>query len=60
MLQKDYTDKLLNRNRVSQFSDENNSFVGVIKGIDEIGRLLVEREGTLMAYDHGAIKQDIL
>jgi BirA family transcriptional regulator, biotin operon repressor / biotin---[acetyl-CoA-carboxylase] ligase len=50
-LRRDYLDNLFLMQIPSRFSDVRGVFRGTIKGIDEHGRLLVDKDGRNVAYD---------
>ena len=51
LLEKEYLNNLWLLNKKSIYSDVNGEFEGVSKGIDEIGRLIIERDDCLFHYD---------
>jgi BirA family biotin operon repressor/biotin-[acetyl-CoA-carboxylase] ligase len=51
LLKKEYLDKLWLLNQKSNYSDLNGDFEGIAKGIDESGRLIIERNDCLFKYD---------
>ena len=50
-LEKEYLNNLWLLNKKSIYSDVNGEFEGVSVGIDEIGRLIIERDDNLFHYD---------
>ena len=51
LLEKEYLNNLWLLNQKSIYSDINGEFEGISKGIDEIGRLIIERDECLFYYD---------
>jgi BirA family biotin operon repressor/biotin-[acetyl-CoA-carboxylase] ligase len=51
LLEKEYLNNLWLLNQKSIYSDINGEFEGISKGIDEIGRLIIERDDCLFYYD---------
>jgi BirA family transcriptional regulator, biotin operon repressor / biotin---[acetyl-CoA-carboxylase] ligase len=51
ILKKDYLDNLYRLNEPFTFSDKSGVFVGMIKGIEESGRLIIEKGNTTETYD---------
>lgn len=56
LLKASYLEKLWLLNTESSFEQENETFRGIIRGTDEYGRLVIEREQKLVAYDLKEIK----
>lgn len=52
-LEKKYLDSLFRRGVPSSFEVEGVAFNGIIRGVNDFGELLVEREGELSSYGHG-------
>jgi BirA family biotin operon repressor/biotin-[acetyl-CoA-carboxylase] ligase len=50
VVKKEYHKNLLGLNKTLQFKNQTNTFTGVIKGVDEHGRLMVEHDGALNHY----------
>jgi BirA family biotin operon repressor/biotin-[acetyl-CoA-carboxylase] ligase len=55
-LEQDYLDKLFLINQEASFRSGRESFQAVIRGVNEFGELMVERDGEMKAYGHGDIK----
>ena len=55
-LELDYLDKLHLYNKEASFRSGDENFNGVIRGVNEFGELLVEKEGKLQSYCHGEIE----
>jgi BirA family transcriptional regulator, biotin operon repressor / biotin---[acetyl-CoA-carboxylase] ligase len=51
VLLRDYLEHLYMKDRPFRFGDRDGDFEGVIRGIDSIGRLLVEKHGHINSYD---------
>jgi BirA family biotin operon repressor/biotin-[acetyl-CoA-carboxylase] ligase len=51
ILEKEYLNNLWLLNQNSIYRDENGDFEGIIKGVDEIGRLIICRDNNLFKYD---------
>lgn len=54
-LMKAYTDQLYKKDEASMFKDDTAEFSGIIRGVDSIGRLIVEQQGVKCYYMHGAL-----
>lgn len=54
-LEKEYLDRLFRLGEPSRFKAGDKIFEGIIRGVNEYGELLVEREGVLSPYGHGHI-----
>ena len=54
-LERDYLDRLFRLGDRSRFKVEAGEAEGIIRGVNEFGELLVEREGQLRSYGHGEI-----
>lgn len=54
-LEQEYLDKLFKIGVPVNFEFKDGSFEGIIRGIDDFGELLVERDGEIRAYGHGNI-----
>jgi BirA family biotin operon repressor/biotin-[acetyl-CoA-carboxylase] ligase len=50
-IQREYLGRLYKRDELTWFSDQKGLFEGIIKGVDETGKLLVEGRGQLLTYD---------
>ncbi len=50
VIKREYHEHLLGLNKPLQFKTQTNTFTGIIKGVDEHGRLMVEQDGTLNYY----------
>ena len=50
-LEKEYLNNLWLLNQKSIYNDIKGEFEGISKGIDEIGRLIIERDECLFYYD---------
>jgi BirA family biotin operon repressor/biotin-[acetyl-CoA-carboxylase] ligase len=50
VVKKEYHKNLLGLNKTLQFKNQTNTFTGVIKGVDEHGRLMVEHDGAINYY----------
>jgi BirA family transcriptional regulator, biotin operon repressor / biotin---[acetyl-CoA-carboxylase] ligase len=51
LLKRDYLESLFRRHEPHQFSDQHGRFEGIITGIDDIGRLTIQREQQVISYD---------
>jgi BirA family transcriptional regulator, biotin operon repressor / biotin---[acetyl-CoA-carboxylase] ligase len=51
LLKRDYLDSLFRLHEPHQFSDQHGRFEGIITGIDDIGRLTIQREQLVISYD---------
>jgi len=49
-LEKSYLDRLYGKDHPMLFQSSEGSFQGIIRGVDEFGRLLLEQDGLLRAY----------
>ncbi|MEN8202018.1 MAG: biotin--[acetyl-CoA-carboxylase] ligase [Bacteroidota bacterium] len=54
-LEQDYLDKLYLINQEAVFRSGKKKFQGVIRGVNEFGELVVEKEGQMKSYSHGEI-----
>lgn len=54
-LEKEYMEKLFKAGESSLFKVGETSFEGTIKGVNDFGELMVEHEGEIRTYGHGAI-----
>jgi BirA family biotin operon repressor/biotin-[acetyl-CoA-carboxylase] ligase len=54
-LEKEYLDSLFRLGETSLFEAGGLDFEGIVRGVNEFGELLVEREGELASYGHGEI-----
>jgi len=54
-LEQDYLDRLFLAGKLSSFTAAGESFKGIIRGVNEFGELLVEKEGRIMTFGHGDI-----
>jgi BirA family biotin operon repressor/biotin-[acetyl-CoA-carboxylase] ligase len=50
VIKREYHKHLLGLNKSLQFKKQNSTFMGIIKGVDEHGRLMVEHDGVLNYY----------
>jgi BirA family biotin operon repressor/biotin-[acetyl-CoA-carboxylase] ligase len=50
VIKKEYHKHLLGLNIPLQFNTQTNTFTGIIKGVDEHGRLMVQQDGVLNYY----------
>ncbi len=55
-LEKLYLENMYRLDRLSGFEDENGEFVGTIKGIDAYGRLLIDKNGDITAYNFKEVR----
>ena len=56
ILEKDCLDKFLLINHSATYHSGKESFQGIIRGLNEYGELLVEKDGELLSYAHGNIE----
>jgi len=56
IIEQDYLSRLHLIHKPSTFSTVNETFQGVIRGVNEFGELVVEKEGELLSYSHGNIE----
>lgn len=54
-LEREYLEKLFKAGVPVLFECQDGSFEGIIKGVNDFGELLVERDGKIRAYGHGSI-----
>ena len=54
-LEQEYLEKLFKAGVPVLFESQDGSFEGIIRGVNEFGELLVERQGKIRAYGHGSI-----
>ena len=52
----EFKSRLLGIDEERNFLEKDEKFVGKIKGVDEFGRLLVEKEGEVLTFQHKTIK----
>ncbi|MDD2982804.1 MAG: biotin--[acetyl-CoA-carboxylase] ligase [Crocinitomicaceae bacterium] len=55
-LKNDYLKNMWLKDQESEFEDQNGKFKGTIQGTDELGRLLIESNGSVQSYDLKEIK----
>lgn len=58
-LLQEYEEYLFRKNEIASFSVQDNFFSGIIRGVDDIGRLIVEQDGIRAVYLHGEIQHVI-
>ena len=54
-LNQEYVQHLFRLHQITSFTSGNNPFTGMIHGVDDLGRLQVEQNGRIEAYNHGEI-----
>jgi BirA family biotin operon repressor/biotin-[acetyl-CoA-carboxylase] ligase len=58
-LEKEYLEKLFKAGVPSTFKSGEDIFIGTIKGVNDFGELLVECDGEIRAFGHGAISMEL-
>ena len=58
-LEQEYLEKLFKAGVPLLFDSKDGSFEGIIRGINDFGELLVERDGEVRAYGHGSIGMNL-
>ena len=58
-LEKEYLEKLFKAGVPSTFKSGEDKFIGTIKGINDFGELMVEHNGKIRTFGHGAISMEL-
>ena len=58
-LEKEYLERLYKAGVPSEFKSGEDVFIGTIKGVNDFGELMVEHEGEIRTYGHGAIHMEV-
>jgi len=58
-LEKDYLERLFRVGVPSLFKSGESLFEGIIRGVNDFGELMVESEGEIRTYGHGAITMEL-
>ena len=58
-LEKEYLERLYKAGIPSAFKSGEDVFIGTIKGVNDFGELMLEHEGEIRTFAHGAIRMEV-
>lgn len=59
VMEREYLERLFRMNQPASFRADGKSFKGVIRGVNDFGELLVEKESRIKAYGYQEIKMEV-